>query len=420
MSTWQARAAAYADQLAADGHITDPTWRQAFAATPRHIFVPRFWALDRFNSPATLVDGDNPDQRGTWLDAIYDDRFLITQWAPSTLADGRPIRVVTSSASQPCTVAVMLDRLLARDGDRVLEIGTGTGYNAALLCSRLGDDCVTSIDIDPRLTEQARANLRSAGYEPRLHVGDGSSGVPEAAPFDRIIATCSVGQIPAAWVDQLAPGGRLVVPLSFGDALAVLDKTGPDRASGKLDPFRVSFMALRESVEQAMPDRIAPELPAIEPDDGRHDRTDVDPRNLDDPDFLVWLPLHLPGATLAPGYSDGRQTTITVYTAQQRATVDYDADDDGLWSVQQQGHRPWDTVEAAWRAWEHAGRPPRHRLCITVDGDGRQFLTVDRPTSHSDAERHRAAPPAPDVTSAMPTDIRCAANRTGGVSGSAR
>jgi protein-L-isoaspartate(D-aspartate) O-methyltransferase len=381
VSNWRVHAAAYADRLVADGHIADASWQRVFAATPRQLFIPRFWALDEYNSPASLVDGGNPDHRDMWLDAIYSDRFLITQWASSTLADGHPIRVVTSSASQPCAVTVMLDRLAVRDGDRVLEIGTGTGYNSALLCARLGHDRVTRIDIDPSLIEQARANLRAAGYQPRLHTGDGSSGVSDAAPFDRIIATCSVDRIPTAWIAQLAPQGRLVAPPSFGAALAVLDKTDPDRAAGKLDPFRVSFMAMRDSMEQPMPDRIAPELPPLDPDASHHVRTDVDPRTLNDPDFQFWLALHLPGVTLAPGYTDGRQTNITAYTARERATADLDPDGDGRWPVQQQGRRPWDTVEVAWLAWQQAGRPARHRLGLTVHGDGRQFVWLDHPTS---------------------------------------
>lgn len=378
MIDWQSRATTYAEQLAADGAITDPTWQKAFATTPRHLFVPSYWALDEYNSPATLIDGTDPDQRDTWLDAVYSDRFLITQWAPSS--DSDETRVVTSSASQPCTVAVMLDRLAVQEEHNVLEIGTG--YNTALLITRLGADNVTSIDIDPELIDQADTSLHAGEYRPRLHTGDGAAGLPDAAPFDRIIATCAVDRIPPAWVDQLTPGGRLVAPLSFGGALAVLDKTGDNELGGRIDPYAVYFMPLRDSVDQPKPASIAPDLPDAGPVGVHHDGlTDVDPRALEDPGFRLWLSLHLPGVHLAPAYEDGRQTETIVYTAQQRATCAYQATSDGLWPVTQHGHRPWDTVETAWRAWNRNSRPTRDRLGITVDSDGRQHLWLDQPSS---------------------------------------
>lgn len=382
MTDWQPRAAAYADQFAADAVIIDPTWQKVFATTPRHLFVPRYWALDEYNSPTTLISGDNPDQRDTWLDAVYSDRFLVTQWAPSTSRKGRPIRVVTSSASQPCTVAVMLDRLAVQDGHTVLEIGTGTGYNAALLCARVGDDNVTSIDIDPGLVHDAAASLTACGYRPRLHTGNGATGSPRAAPFDRIIATCSVDHIPPAWVHQLAPGGRLVVPLSFGGALAVLDKTGDHEVSGHIDSFAVYFMPLRETAHQPKPAGIAPGMPDKAPLDGSHNgHTDVDPRELDDPDVQLWLSLHLPGVHLSHTYEDNKPVGAIVYTTHDRAAAHYQATSDGLWPVTQQGNRPWDTVEAAMRAWNRNDRPDRSRLGITARRDGTQHLWLDDPSS---------------------------------------
>lgn len=107
----------------------------------------------------------------------------------------------------------------------------------------------------------------------------------------------------------------------------------------------------------------------------------MEPRALDDPDFQLWLSLHLPGVHLAPTYEDGQPTEITVYTGQQRATSSYQPTGDGLWPTTQQGHRPWDTVETAWRAWNRSSRPARDRLGITVDGDGRQHVWLDQPSS---------------------------------------
>ncbi len=104
----------------------------------------------------------------------------------------------------------MLEALDISLGMSVLEIGTGTGYNAALLCHRLGSACVTSVDIDPALVDAARERLAALGYTPRLAARDGSAGYPPGAPYDRVIATVGVHVIPAAWIGQTREGGRIL------------------------------------------------------------------------------------------------------------------------------------------------------------------------------------------------------------------
>jgi len=115
----------------------------------------------------------------------------------------------------------MLEQLDLMPGQRVLEIGAGTGYNAALLRYLVGPaGRVTTVEIDPELARRARAALRSSGYAARVVVNDEREGFPAAAPYDRIIVTASVAEIPNAWLDQLRPGGRLELPLRL-DADAV-------------------------------------------------------------------------------------------------------------------------------------------------------------------------------------------------------
>jgi protein-L-isoaspartate(D-aspartate) O-methyltransferase len=123
--------------------------------------------------------------------------------------------VALSSASQPGVVGAMLEQLDTRPGHRVLEIGAGTGYNAALLAYLVGSAGeVTTVDIDAEVVEGTRRNLDAAGYAGvRVIYGDGDDGYPAAAPFDRIIVTAGAWDIPPAWLEQLAPGGRIVVPL---------------------------------------------------------------------------------------------------------------------------------------------------------------------------------------------------------------
>jgi protein-L-isoaspartate O-methyltransferase len=98
----------------------------------------------------------------------------------------------------PSIMSWMLQALDLADGQQVLEIGTGTGYNATLLCHRLSDANVTSIDIDPALVDQARLRLGELGYASLLAAGDGVGGLPAGAPYDAILATAAVDHIPSA------------------------------------------------------------------------------------------------------------------------------------------------------------------------------------------------------------------------------
>ncbi|HZD14741.1 MAG TPA: methyltransferase domain-containing protein [Pseudonocardiaceae bacterium] len=379
---WMPRAVRLAEEATAAAAMNDPAWRPVIAAVPRHVFVPTFWALDAYNRPDIQVRDDDPAQHATWLDAAYANRSLVTRWAPDTRSDGTAIRVVTSSASQPSVMATMLDRLQLTEGMRVLEIGTGTGYHAGLLSRRLGAENVTSIDIDPALVEAARHRLAAAGYQPRLHIGDGSAPLPGPAQrFDRIIATCAVRRVPPAWITQLAPGGRLVTPLEIGGAFAVLDAVTPTQISGRIDPAPLYFMTLRNTCEHTMPPDYAPPIPPTDPAAAHHGLTQVDPRALDEFDFQLWLALHHPSLRLTHHYRDGAPVAAIVYTAHERAITDYQPAQPQLWPVRQHHGRPWDTVESAWHSFTRTGRPPRHRIGLTAHANDHQHLWLDTPDS---------------------------------------
>ena len=172
------------DRLAASQALSAAV-ETALRQVPRHRFLPS----------ATIEDA-------------YADRSVTTK--PGS---DRPL----SCASQPTIVATMLEQLDARPGDRILEVGAGTGYNAALLAELVGKTGeVTTIDIYPDVAEQARHALAATGYSNvRVIAGDGALGDPARAPYDRIIVAVGPGDIPPAWIDQLAPSGRLVVPLQW-------------------------------------------------------------------------------------------------------------------------------------------------------------------------------------------------------------
>ncbi|MFG1819887.1 methyltransferase, FxLD system [Kribbella sp. NPDC049174] len=175
--------AALTRRLVAEGSIRDERVAAAFLAVPRHLFVP--------HAP---------------LDRAYADDVVLMKRNEAGIA--------ISSVSQPSIVALMLEQAGIRPGDHVLEIGSG-GYNAALMHELAGPKgSVTTVDIDPEVTERAREVLTAAGYDDvRVVRADGEFGVPEGAPYDRIVVTVTAWDIATSWIDQLRPGGRLVVPL---------------------------------------------------------------------------------------------------------------------------------------------------------------------------------------------------------------
>lgn len=182
----EALRATMVDTIRAAGHARRTPVEQVMRSVPRHRFVPE----------AAIEDA-------------YADIAVITKQA----GDGTAL----SCASVPTIVAMMLDQLDVQSGQRILEIGAGTGYNAALLSELAGPDSrVTTVDIDPDVTAQARASLDANGYTDVVVItGDGALGSEEHAPYDRIIFTVGAWDItPAIW-QQLAPGGRLVLPLRW-------------------------------------------------------------------------------------------------------------------------------------------------------------------------------------------------------------
>lgn len=176
---------ALVEELKHSGAICSASVEAAFRSVPRHLFLPE-----------------------VPLEQVYQDQHI-----PIKYENG----VSISASSQPTIMAMMLEQLALAPGQRVLEIGAGTGYNAALIAHMVGvTGHVVTLDVDEDLVIQARANLTAAGFERVIVVhGDGALGYPSDAPYDRIILTVRAWDILPAWREQLASHGRLVLPLTI-------------------------------------------------------------------------------------------------------------------------------------------------------------------------------------------------------------
>ena len=216
---------ALVDCLVKMGAIGSPAIERAFRTVPRHLFVPE-----------------------AEITAAYADQPIFLRWEGK-----RP----ASSSSQPTMMAIMLEQLQLQlqlqPGMRVLEVGTGSGYNAAILSNlAVVDDHVVSVDIDCSLVEEARRNLTAAGFEAvEVACCDGSMGYNHRAPYDRIIVTADAREVSPHWVEQLADGGVLVAPLWFkGSSLSVaLEKRGIGLRGLSVSPC--TFIPLRWAQERS-------------------------------------------------------------------------------------------------------------------------------------------------------------------------
>jgi protein-L-isoaspartate(D-aspartate) O-methyltransferase len=357
-------------------------WRDAFLAVQRHAFIPEtVWRVDKdtdaYNDLCPVHRAADPD---AWLELAYADQAVITQ-----VDDGQPVgpgltgSEITSSASMPTMVAIMLNALELRPGMSVLEIGTGTGYNAALLAARLGAAQVTTVEIDPELAARARTTLMAAGFgDVTVITGDGGQGWSARAPYDRVLSTAACQQIPYAWVAQTRPGGLIVTPWSSDYQRCALlcmvvgnDGTVRGRIIGQ-----ASFMALRDqriprgSVAEHVHDRHLANRTA----------TDLHPHNVaGDYDAATAIGIRVPHclSLYQPAAGDGTEAILWFLDPWSRSWAALHHDPEvrsDEYPVRHYGPRNlWAEVEDAYRWWVTAGRPNADRWLFTVGPDGQRI-----------------------------------------------
>lgn len=380
---------ALADRLEAAGDLCHPAWRAAVEAVPRELFLRPGVFLPTDGGawrPVTTADCEP----GEWVEIAYREESLVTQLDRHVTADqvADPVRgFPTSSSTVPATVVSMLEALDVQEGMSVAEIGTGTGYSTALMCHRLGEDNVTSVEVDPDVAARADAALEEAGYSTWTVTGDGLLGNPRRAPYDRVIATCAVRHIPYAWVRQTKRGGIILATVgswSYGTGLARLTVNDDGTADGRIIG-RSSFMPARSQAPVPLSGDLSAR--AAYADSERH--AIVAPGVLDEwePAFLAQLAA--PGAQMIRAVTDGGAETVYLFDVERESFAAL-TPAGRHWTVRQGGPVAlWDTVERAVIAWQTAGRPDISSVRLRVTQRAHTYWLGEESDPRTPSWEHR-------------------------------
>ncbi|MEU0100397.1 methyltransferase domain-containing protein [Streptomyces sp. NPDC006267] len=257
---WKSAARQLADSTAIR---PESRWYEPVATTPRHTFVPHWWARETSTDEQPVwIRRDGPADREAWMRGSYADTTLVTRIgtlhadhadASATLPRNRELRS-TSSSTLPSLLLMMYREAWIQDPSRLL-VTCGSGYGTALACARVGEEQVTSVDVDAYLVESARARLAEAGLHPRVEVCDLTGDLPDGE-YDRIISTVALPTVPASWLQALAPGGRLVTTIANTGLVIVADRTPEGGAVGRVAPQAAGFMRGRhgEDYDDTLPE----------------------------------------------------------------------------------------------------------------------------------------------------------------------
>ncbi|MGW6454727.1 ATP-grasp peptide maturase system methyltransferase [Streptomyces sp. NPDC055078] len=366
------------EQLVADDLLHDPELRRAGEVVPREIFLGP--AIYRPSEPPGVTvwiptrRADVPADE--WLRLTYENTTWVTQLdgvlaenATGPVTGGTP----TSSSTLPGVVLWMIEQAGVAQGQRVLIIGAGTGLSTAYVCEVAGQENTTAIETDPAAAERARKALVEAGYAPTVITGDGLKGHQEGAPYDIVIAFCSMRHIPYGLLRQVKEGGTLLVTIAgwgFGHGLVLLTADGTGGARGRFQPGYTSFMMAR-------PHDRPPHGP-FELLPGQERPSRIDPALLDDWSGRFVAQLAAPSAErLGTG---AEQILLDIATGSQARTR---PDGNGGWTVTQRGAlKLWDAVEDAIALWQNHGSPHLSEFGMTITPDAERvwLRTPDGPS----------------------------------------
>lgn len=367
--TWQTAAVNLADNVT---HRTS-RWRPVVARTPRHLFVPQWWEADagRWTLREPVTDTE-------WFSAAYADRSLVTQvgslHADLAKADDHPTGLPTSSATLPSLVVRMFQHVRMDDGDELLDVGTGSGYGAALAAQRLGSEAVKSVDVDHHLVELARDRLDLIDLRPTVQAVDATGPLPFTDnSFDRIVATVAVRSVPESWLQALCTGGRLVTTLAGTSLLITAEKRADGSAEGRVEWDRAGFMHARHTADY--PPGLSGLLAAAHDLEGEDVTTSpypaVDVANAWDLDSM--LGITAPGIAHDYREQEGRRTALMAHSDGSWARA---VTDGGGSTVVHQGgpRRLWDILDELRAYWLQHGELPVRGARVLISPDGRTRL----------------------------------------------
>lgn len=365
------------EQLVAELEAADAlpaSWRETFLAVPRERFIPsRIWVSDG-DRDVPLDYRAHPDR---WRAAVYGNTTLVTQFDDGATVWPAVGQRATSSASDPDVVAEMLDCLGVSGGERVLELGTGTGYSTALLAHQIGAAGVTTVEIDPVVAAAAKVALEVNNYSVTTIVGDAAAGYPANAPYDRVIATVAagLGAVPYEWVAQTRPGGVIVAPVRtdyVGSGALMRFTVHADGTATGRPVSKVGFMPLRAQRTSHADD---PDIGFDNQDDkAETSQTTTSPWLVASTVDARWAistriaPCrwgHRPPTDIRPHH----QLWFADNATGSWALARYDRSG-GPYQIHQHGPRHlWNEIEDAYRWWCDQGEPPltQWRLAITSD-----------------------------------------------------
>ncbi|MBV9691524.1 MAG: hypothetical protein JO202_17635 [Ktedonobacteraceae bacterium] len=374
--------------LKKEGHLSSPLVEAAFRRVPRHPFIDHFFLHERRNDrrvrwrhiqPSSLQDTE------AWLQAIYTNEPLITAY------DEAGVHNPTSSSSSPAAMALMLEASELCPGLRVLEIGTGTGYNAGLLASIVGNPHhVFTVEIEAGLAQRAQQKLdQVVGEGITVYAGDGLKGYAPGAPYDRILATGSYYKVPLAWLDQLRPGGIILMNLRghLGPcAFLKVVKVGPQRAAHGTFLSASSFMELHDAdaPSRKLTDLVAQYFARPVTTQVACACTEFDPSLLWEDhrlDFLLQLSfphMYLTSVgmdPMCPSLIDVASDTMLVFRPTEHKSE---------WVVEIKGKQQlWHEVAKAYQVWVATGKQEVSSYLLEIDEIGNQaVLLANRETGY--------------------------------------
>ncbi|MFC4333847.1 methyltransferase domain-containing protein [Salininema proteolyticum] len=342
-------------QLKDEGYLLSTRWEAAFSSVDRAVFLP------------PRIDGVEKTHRfEEWQEAAYTLQPIVTKRA----TNGTPI----SSSSDPRVMLDMLESLGLEPGMRVLELGTGTGYNTALLCAVAGTENVTSIDIDSDVTLSARINLSRCGYPAVAVTRDGKNGYATRAPYDRLIVTYAVDRLEPAWLQQVADGGLIVAPWEndLGSQVVAQFRVQGGQATGRATA-ECAFMF----------DRAEHESTRVQSAGAYSTTTAFSPEYFREYASVdLWIIDQIPGISLYP------HDDVYMFTrGSDVALLGLEAGEDDQYPVMGDGHPGfWNEIEAAYSSWFEAGRPfyEDYRLHSDPSGAITADVTAAGPEASSD------------------------------------